>query len=164
GYHASKLRRHLQRDSDQPFDGLAGTFPERTSETKEHEVLLQGPSTTRSRGLPEHQGTPSSSRRRNGRTEQRARQPQPRTGARRRGFIEDSSAVEDLHRDKLLSGLFRDADTRMNGSDEICNQLMTVNRPELRSAPLVLVFSSLYAIVLHVTFMATSWWLVHEYV
>ncbi|XP_029844860.3 uncharacterized protein LOC8032423 [Ixodes scapularis] len=75
----------------------------------------------------------------------------------------NSSAVEDLHRDKLLSGLFRDADTTMNGSDEICNGLMTVNHPELRSAPLVLVFSSLYAIVLHVTFMATSWWLVHEY-
>ncbi|CAN7994314.1 unnamed protein product, partial [Ixodes hexagonus] len=77
-----------------------------------------------------------------------------------------ASSAQDFHRDKLLSGIFRDGNAATTSNGDMCANMngMTVNQPGLRSAPLLLVFSSLYAVVLHVVFMATSWWLVHAYI
>lgn len=72
---------------------------------------------------------------------------------------------ERSHRDLLLSGIFSvppEIDGETDGADREQPELM-VTCPESRSAPLALVVSSVYALALHVCFMASSWWLVHEY-
>lgn len=72
---------------------------------------------------------------------------------------------ERSHRDLLLSGIFSvppEVDGETDGADREQPELM-VTCPESRSAPFALVVSSVYALALHVCFIASSWWLVHEY-
>ncbi|KAK8774910.1 hypothetical protein V5799_010557 [Amblyomma americanum] len=66
--------------------------------------------------------------------------------------------------DLLLSGMFRPLpDYRQPQDDDAEQPELTVTCPESRSAPFTLVLSSAYAVVLHVCFAASSWWLVQKY-
>lgn len=76
-----------------------------------------------------------------------------------------SYSGERSHRDLLLSGIFSvppEVDGEPERPDPEQPELM-VTCPETRSAPFALVVSSVYALALHVCFVASSWWLVHEY-
>lgn len=74
-----------------------------------------------------------------------------------------SYSGERSHRDLLLSGIFSVPPEADHEPERAEQPELMVTCPESRSAPFALVVSSVYALALHVCFLGTSWWLVHEY-
>lgn len=72
--------------------------------------------------------------------------------------------AQDRNRDKLLSGMFNPSRSiAVEDGRKIPDVPLVVPRPDERSVPLTLVLSSLYVLLMHACFMASSWWLVHSF-